>query len=456
MEQTATGKNKITEGIIWQQLLLFFFPILLGTLFQQLYNTADTIVVGRFVGTPALAAVGGSTGQIVNLVVNFFVGLSSGATVIIARYYGAKDVLQLNRALHTAIALSIAGGILVSILGILSTPMVLEKMNTPADVMQDSIVYLRTYFASILFVFIYNIGSGILRAVGDSKRPLHFLIICCFVNIFLDILFVVFFHLGVFGAALATAISQAVSAALVLHALMQSKDMYVLKFSSVRFHSKLLGAIVMIGLPAGFQSVMYGISNILIQSSLNELGTETMAAFTAFGKIDAIYWMVSGAFSVSIITFIGQNFGAGKYDRMKKSIKVCLGMDFIVSAGISLVLLTLGPLLLSLFSDQADVVDIGMQMVRTISPCYALFVFIEIFSSSLRGMGNVFVPMVMTCCGVCVLRILWIFFVVPHAPGMQTILYSYPISWGLTAVLFILYFYRYQKYFFRIHQAPQA
>ena len=212
----AMSKNQITEGVIWKQLLFFFFPILLGTLFQQLYNTADTVVVGRFVGTKALAAVGGSTGQIVNLVVNFFVGLASGATVIIARYYGARDRIKLNNALHTAIALSIVGGIVTAVAGISLTPFLLQMMNTPADVIEGSTMYLRIYFAGIIFVFVYNIGSGILRAVGDSKRPLYFLIVCCFLNIFLDILFVVYLKLGVKGAAFAKVISQAVSALLVI------------------------------------------------------------------------------------------------------------------------------------------------------------------------------------------------------------------------------------------------
>lgn len=449
MRVTAMSKNQITEGVIWKQLLFFFFPILLGTLFQQLYNTADTVVVGRFVGTQALAAVGGSTGQIVNLIVNFFVGLASGATVIIARYYGARDRIKLNNALHTAIALSIVGGIVTGIAGILLTPSLLKMMNTPADVIEGSTMYLRIYFAGIIFVFVYNIGSGILRAVGDSKRPLYFLIVCCFLNIFLDILFVVYLKLGVKGAAFATVISQAVSALLVILSLTKSVDIYRLRANKIRFYKSLLIAIITIGLPAGLQSVMYGISNIIIQTSLNSLGTETVAAHTAFAKIDAIYWMISGAFSVSIITFIGQNYGARKFDRMKKSIKVCLLMDLIASLLLTTVMLLAGPYLLRLFTSDQEVIEIGMQIIHIIAPSYALFIFIEILSSSLRGMGNVVVPMLMTCGGVCVLRILWIFIFVRTHLSVTTILMSYPISWGFTAVLFIIYFMFYQKKFFR-------
>lgn len=445
----AISKNQITEGVIWKQLLFFFFPILLGTLFQQLYNTADTVVVGRFVGTKALAAVGGSTGQIVNLVVNFFVGLASGATVIIARYYGARDRIKLNNALHTAIALSIVGGIVTAVAGILLTPFLLQMMNTPADVIEGSTMYLRIYFAGIIFVFVYNIGSGILRAVGDSKRPLYFLIVCCFLNIFLDILFVVYLKLGVKGAAFATVISQAVSALLVILSLTKSVDIYRLRPNKIRFYKSLLIAIVTIGLPAGLQSVMYGISNIIIQTFLNSLGTETVAAHTAFAKIDAIYWMISGAFSVSIITFIGQNYGARKFDRMKKSIKVCLFMDLIASLLLTTVMMVAGPYLLRLFTSDQEVIEIGMQIIHIIAPSYALFIFIEILSSSLRGMGNVVIPMLMTCGGVCVLRILWIFLFVRTHLSVTTILMSYPISWGFTAVLFIIYFMFYQKKFFR-------
>ena len=444
----AMSKNQITEGVIWKQLLFFFFPILLGTLFQQLYNTADTVVVGRFVGTKALAAVGGSTGQIVNLVVNFFVGLASGATVIIARYYGARDRIKLNNALHTAIALSIVGGIVTAVAGISLTPFLLQMMNTPADVIEGSTMYLRIYFAGIIFVFVYNIGSGILRAVGDSKRPLYFLIVCCFLNIFLDILFVVYLKLGVKGAAFATVISQAVSALLVILSLTKSVDIYRLRPNKIRFYKSLLIAIVTIGLPAGLQSVMYGISNIIIQTSLNSLGTETVAAHTAFAKIDAIYWMISGAFSVSIITFIGQNYGARKFDRMKKSIKVCLFMDLIASLLLTTVMMVAGPYLLRLFTSDQEVIEIGMQIIHIIAPSYALFIFIEILSSSLRGMGNVVIPMLMTCGGVCVLRILWIFLFVRTHLSVTTILMSYPISWGFTAVLFIIYFMFYQKKFF--------
>lgn len=359
------------------------------------------------------------------------------------------DRIKLNNALHTAIALSIVGGIVTAVAGILLTPFLLQMMNTPADVIEGSTTYLRIYFAGIIFVFVYNIGSGILRAVGDSKRPLYFLIVCCFLNIFLDILFVVYLKLGVKGAAFATVISQAVSALLVILSLTKSVDIYRLRPNKIRFYKSLLIAIVTIGLPAGLQSVMYGISNIIIQTSLNSLGTETVAAHTAFAKIDAIYWMISGRLQRFHHYIHRQNYGARKFDRMKKSIKVCLFMDLIASLLLTTVMMVAGPYLLRLFTSDQEVIEIGMQIIHIIAPSYALFIFIEILSSSLRGMGNVVIPMLMTCGGVCVLRILWIFLFVRTHLSVTTILMSYPISWGFTAVLFIIYFMFYQKKFFR-------
>ena len=446
MKQTEKTVNQITEGIIWKQLLYFFFPILLGTFFQQLYNTADAMVVGRFVGKEALACVGGSSSQIINLIVGFFVGLSSGATVIIAQYYGARDEKNLQDTLHTAIAFSIVGSFVISILGIVLSPIILRLMNTPEYLMADSLLYLRFYFGGIIFIFIYNIGSGILRAVGDSKNPLYFLIFCCFCNIFLDLLLVMVFHMGVLGVALGTLISQALSSVLILRNLMRTKDIYRLELRKIRLHAAPLSMLLKIGLPSGLQSTMYNIANMVIQTALNSFGTDTMAAWTAFGKVDSFYWMISSAFGVAITTFVGQNYGAGKIDRMKKSVRVCLLMDLATAISISaLMYLFLGKFLLSLFTTDAEVLSIGINILHIIVPAYAPFVFIEILSGALRGTGNVLVPMLLTCGGICVTRMLWIFFFVPSHRAVETIIFSYPGSWVLTAVLFILYFAYYTR-----------
>ena len=262
MKQKTQNINQITEGIIWRQLLLFFFPIVFGTFFQQLYNTIDTVIVGQFVGKAALASVGGSATQLINLVVGFFTGLSSGASVVIAQFFGAKDERSVKESLHTAYAFSILGSIVISALGIGLAPQLLRWMNTPEELLADSTLYLRIYFAGILFVFIFNVGSSILRAVGDSKNPLYYLIACCFINIFLDLLFVIVFHLGVAGVAYATFLSQAISALLVTHKLMTSHSILTLKIRDIRLHKNVLKSQLWIGLPAGFQSVMYSISNV--------------------------------------------------------------------------------------------------------------------------------------------------------------------------------------------------
>ncbi|RGC71731.1 MATE family efflux transporter [Lachnospiraceae bacterium AM23-2LB] len=444
MKQKTQNINQITEGIIWQQLLLFFFPIVFGTFFQQLYNTIDTVIVGQFVGKAALASVGGSATQLINLVVGFFTGLSSGASVVIAQFFGAKDERSVKESLHTAYAFSILGSIVISALGIGLAPQLLRWMNTPEELLADSTLYLRIYFAGILFVFIFNVGSSILRAVGDSKNPLYYLIACCFINIFLDLLFVIVFHLGVAGVAYATFLSQAISALLVTHKLMTSHSILTLKIRDIRLHKNVLKSQLWIGLPAGFQSVMYSISNVIIQAALNRFGTDTVAAWSAYGKLDAIFWMVSGAIGISITTFVGQNYGARKYDRVHKSVRICLGIDSIISVILIVFLMLFRVPLFRLFTQDPSVIRIGSDMLALITPCYIFFVFIEVLAGALRGMGDVMIPTLITLLGVCVLRLIWIAVVLQISPTVNTIIYSYPTTWIATAVLFIIY-YLYKK-----------
>lgn len=440
MEQNIQKSNQITEGIIWKQLLLFFFPIVFGTFFQQLYNTIDTVIVGQFVGKEALASVGGSAAQILGLVVGFFTGLSSGAAVVIAQYFGARDERSVGESLHTAYAFSIVGSIVISVIGFILSPSLLRWMNTPAELIPDSTVYLQIYFVGILFVFIFNIGSSILRAVGDSRHPLYYLIACCFVNIFLDLLLVVVFHMGVAGVAYATLISQAVSAILVTHKLMKSSDILMLKLKNIRLYKNVLKHQLAIGLPTGIQAVMYSISNVIIQAALNSFGTDTVAAWSAYGKLDALYWMIISAIGISITTFVGQNYGARKYDRVKKSVNVCLGMALLISILTTIFLMAARKPLFSLFTQDAQVVRIGSEMLALITPCYVFYVFIEVLSGALRGMGDVLIPTGITLGGVCVLRLIWIAGTLHFAPTVNMIIYSYPITWIVTAVLFIGYY----------------
>lgn len=438
--QAAVSRNEITEGVIWKQLLIFFFPILFGTFFQQLYNTADAVIVGRFIGKEALAAVGGPTGTIINLLVNLFVGISSGASVIIAQYYGARRHDDVRKAVHTSMALVIAIGIVMTVFGILIAPWSLKAMGTPEDIIGFAITYMRVYFAGIIGSFIYNIGSGILRAVGDTKRPLIFLIAACLINIVLDLLFVAVLHMGVFGAGLATILSQAVSAVLVLLTLLKTRDSYRLIPKEIRFDRTILKGILKVGLPAGIQSNMYAISNILIQSSINSFGTDTIAAWTAYGKIDGFFWMIMGAFGISITTFSSQNFGAGRYDRIHKSVRTCLAMSFGTSIAVSILFFCFSGPLLSMFTGEAAVLEKGLEIMRFMVPYYFTYICIEILSGAIRGTGDSLIPTLITGGGVCVLRLLWIFFALPFKREFSMVMASYPITWVVTSILFIIYY----------------
>ena len=440
METIRQTKNEITEGIIWKQLLLFFFPILLGTFFQQLYNTIDSVIVGQFVGKEALASVGGSSAQIVSLVVGFFTGLSSGAAVTIAQFVGARKEETANAGLHNAYAIAAAGGIALTFIGILAAPFMLRLMNTPADIMDGSLTYLRIYFAGILFVLIYNMGSAILRATGDSKTPLYILIICCVINIILDTAFVLLFHMGVAGVAVATLIAQAVSAILVTVKLIRSGGLLRLSPGKIRFHGPLLKLQLKLGLPTGFESILFAITNIAIQAAINTFGTDTTAAWSAYGKLDAIFWMVSTAFGISITTFVGQNYGAGKMDRVRRSTRVCLCMDLTVSFVLVVILIASRSLLFRLFTTDETVVRIGSDMLLFITPWYIVYVFIEVLGGSLRGRGNVIVPVVITLLGVCLLRIVWLAGVLKISPTIHAIIFSYPVTWVITALAFIGYY----------------
>lgn len=435
-------KNQITEGVIWKQLLIFFFPIVIGTFFQQIYNTADSIVVGRFVGKEALAAVGGSVNQIVNLVVEVFVGLTSGASVIVAQFYGAKDKKNLNKTLHTSYAFGIVTGFVVAVVGLLVTNTVLELMKTPQELMADSRLYLHIYFCGMIFNIIYNMGASILRAVGDSRRPLYVLMVTCGLNIVLDILLVVIFRLGVMGVAIATVSCQGISSILVTAMLMKEHPLFQLKLREIRFYRVSLNSVLRIGIPAALEATMYTIANLIIQVFVNELGTDTVAAWGTFAKIDAVYWMVVNAFGISITTFVGQNYGAGKVKRMRKSVGICLGMSYAGAILVSGALYALAGPLYRLFTTDENVVRIGVDMMHFLLPSYFMYVVIGILSGALRGAGRVLVPMLLTCGGVCLIRVVWMFGVFPGHPGINTIMLSYPVSWGITAVLFIIYYFR--------------
>jgi len=436
MSQKTAARN-ITEGVIWKQLLFFFFPILLGTFFQQMYNTVDTIIVGRFVGTQALAAVG-STGALISLLNGFCIGLGSGATVLVSQFFGASDNPGVKKALHTGIGLSLILGLLISFFGLCFGPQILKMMKTPADCLDNAVVYARIFFSGAVASMVYNMGAGILRAMGDSKRPMIFLVITCFVNIILDIFCVVVLKMGIAGAAVATVLSQIISAVLVMLVLLKLPDDYALRLSRIQINPSLLKRILNVGIPAGLQFVTFDLANLLIQSGINSFGSATIAAFTAYAKADMLTWMLSGAFGVAITTFVGQNYGAQKYDRIYKSIRICLGMGVSLIGACSGLIILFRHFILGIFSADPEVVRLGAWLMLWVVPFNVIFVPVEIFAGAMRGTGYSAVPTAITSVCVCLFRVLWLFTVVQRFHTLGMLMLCYPISWVLADIAFLI------------------
>ena len=436
-----TKANGITEGSIFGQLLLFFFPILFGTFFQQLYNTADAVVVGRFVGKQALAAVGGTTSTLINLMVGFFVGLSSGATVVISQYYGAKKADKVHWAVHTSVAFSVIGGVLFMAVGLVGARWALTAMHTPEDVMDHAVTYIRIYFLGMVPNLLYNMGAGILRAVGDSRRPLYFLIGSCFVNIILDVVLVAVLRMGVAGAALATISSQLFSVILVILCLTRTQDMYKVEWRKIRIDSRMLQRIIRIGIPAGMQSVMYNISNIIIQAGVNNLGTDNVTAWATYGKVDGLYWMMINALGISVTTFVGQNYGARRMDRVRKGAGACMVIGVVLTAIVSTALYFWGYLFIELFTSDPQVQLISQSLIRFMVPTFITYITIEILSGTLRGVGDAWMPLIITGVGVCLVRVIWIIFALPHFNTILAAAFCYPMTWALTSAAFAEYYY---------------
>lgn len=439
--QGRAVSNGITEGVIWKQLLMFFFPILLGSFFQQMYNTVDTMIVGRYAGTLALAAVG-ATSSFSNLLFGFFVGLASGATVILAQYCGAENEHGIHDAVHTGMALAVIGGLAITVIGVAFAPAIMRLINVPDNIFDDALMYLRIFLSGMVASTVYNIGAGILRALGDSKRPLYFLIIGCVINVALDLLFVAVFELGVLGAAVATVLSQVISAVMVVICLMRREGSSRLVLRQIRIERTTLADILKIGVPAGMQSVMYSVSNLIIQSAINSFGSDSVAAWTAMGRMDGIIWLVMGAFGTAITTFVGQNFGAQRYDRMRRSCRICMGMATGSTAVLSIIICIFGRQLLGLFTSDAAVLDIGQQIIWAISPFYIAYVAIEILSGAIRGAGDSVVPVVITALCTCVFRVIYVSLCQYYKLSIQYVAYSYAITWTLSTVVFTIYYLR--------------
>ena len=435
------ANQQITEGVIWKQLLLFFFPILLGTFFQQMYNTVDTIIVGRFVGTQALAAVG-STAALINLINGFFVGLSTGATVLLSQFYGANDRAGVGQALHTGIGLSLVLGTAVTVLGVTAAEPVLKLVNTPASCLEDAVRYTRLYFTGAVASMVYNMGAGILRAMGDSKRPTWFLIAACLTNILMDLFCVVVLDMGVAGAAVATVLSQVVSAGLMLGVLLRLPQDIRLQPKQIRLDRGLLKRILWVGIPAGLQFITFDLANLLVQSGINSFGDITVAAWTAYIKTDALTWMISGAFGVSITTFVGQNFGAQKYDRIRRGVWVCMGMSVSLVGLLSVLVISFRHIILGIYTTDPEVIALGAFVMTLTVPFNFLFMPVEVFAGTMRGTGYSVIPTAITCVCVCLFRVVWVFTVVRQFHRIELLAICYPLSWLLASTVFYIAYLR--------------
>ena len=440
--------NPITEGVIWKQLLRYFAPLLAASFLQLLYNTADTIIVGRFVGKTALTAVGGSAGQIYAMVTEFMIGVSGGAGVILSQAYGAKNKRLLDDGLHNAAALALVLGTIFMTAGLIASGPVLHLAGAPQETMKDSVLYLRIVLCGLISNALYNMGAGVLRAVGDSKRPFRFLLICSGMNIALDLLFVAVLGLGIGGAALATILSQTLSAFLVLRTLIRGAGpelMPWLNLRRLRLQRELVLKMLRLGLPLGFETLMYTFSCVVLTSAVNTFGTDTVAAYAGFVRIESFYWMLEAAFAISITTFVGQNLGAGRMDRVHQVARQGAVLMYLFMGTAIVIMYTGCPVWLGLFTTDAGVIEIGVGMMRYLLPFYILYVPSGVFFSTLRGMGDSLRPTVITFLGVCVLRILWVAFVFPAYPTIRALLFCFPVSWSVTSITYAVYYRWYMK-----------
>ena len=473
--------NPITHGVIWKQLLLYFVPLLAASCLQLLYNTADTIIVGRFVGKIALTAVGGSAGSIYAMVTEFMIGVSGGAGVILSQAYGARWKKLLDDGLHNAVALALVMGAVFTVVGLFVSRAALLAVGAPQETLAGSLIYLRIVFAGLIPNALYNMGAGVLRAVGDSKRPLRFLIISSGLNILLDLLFVAVLHMGIGGAALATVLTQTLSAVLVLRTLagfekgwkptegmetpgadsasadpsfsIDATDpapgadpafgaplMPRLDLRGLRLQPEIVSKMLRLGIPLGLETLMYTLSCVILTSAVNTFGTDTVAAYAGFVRIESFYWILEQAFAVSITTFVGQNLGAGRMDRVHKVTRQGAVLMYLFMGTTLVIMYTGCPVWLGLFTTDTNVLAIGVSMMRYLLPFYILYIPSGVFFSTLRGMGESLRPTLITFFGVCVLRILWVLFVFPRFRSVRTLLDCFSVSWSVTSVAFAVYY----------------
>ena len=441
----AAGKKKqammMTEGVIWRQLIAFAVPLLLGNLLQQLYNTVDSIVVGQFIGSEALAAVS-SSNSLINLIIGMFLGISTGAGVIISQYYGARNETKMQQAVHTSIGLCFIGGIILIFVGIAFPPAILRMMGTPEEVMPNSVIYFRIFFAGSLFNLTYNMAAGILRAVGDSKNPLYFLAASSVTNIILDILFVVIGGMGVEGVAIATVIAQALSMVLCLRTLAKAEDIYRLDLKKIKLNKPMVRMILTTGLPTGFQHSIISLSNVIVQANINAYGAMAMAGFGCYLKIDGFAQLPMQSFCLAATTFTGQNIGARKPERVKKGIKENIIICMIYVGVVSTILFGFAPQLVRIFSTEPEVIRYGTVTMRMIIPFYVLLPIHQVLMGTMRGAGKTMYSMAFSVSNMCVLRMIYINLLVPLFPSYEAVMLCYPITWFGTTLLDTLYIWK--------------
>ena len=429
----------MTRGKPWRLITAFAIPVLLSQVFQQLYNTADALIVGRFLGDEALAAVS-SSGTLIFLIISFFTGMSMGASVTISRYFGAGDYARVSRAIHTNVLLAILCGIVLTVFGVALTPTFLRWMGTDPDVLPEAISYFRYYFFGILAVVMYNTCKGIMNALGDSRRPLYYLILSSLVNIVLDLLFIAVFHWGVWSAAAATTISQAVSMVLCLIHLTKKGTIYQVRLRDLRLDREMLGQIFRYGLPSGVQNSVIGFANVIVQSNINSFGKLAMAAYGAYSKLEGFAFLPVTSFTMALTTYVSQNLGAGEYDRAKKGSRFGIITSLLLAELIGVLMYLFAPQLTAIFTETPEVIALGVEQARTISLFYCLLAFSHAVASVCRGAGKAFVPMTIMLVFWCVVRITYITTVMHFVHDIQYIYWAYPITWWLSSIVYLIYY----------------
>lgn len=442
LQKSLAKNNKntllMTQGNVWKLLVTFSIPLIIGNLLQQMYNTADSIIVGNFVGSNGLAAVGSGT-ALINLIIAFAQGASVGAGVVVSQYIGADKKDKIKISVHTSICISIILGLILSLLGIFASPSLLIMMKTPKVVLKSSILYLQIYCGGLIFNVIYNMATGILNAAGNSKKPLVYLAIASFTNIILDLLFIKIFNLGVMGAAIATDISQAISCILAIGYLLRVKSDYKLYIKDLKINKETAVKIIKIGLPTAIQNMVISFSNVLVQSSVNAYGATAMAGYAAYLKIDGFNILPVLSISMAVTTFTGQNVGANRLDRVKKGMYSSLIMVLVYTAFIGAVLLIFSHQVLGLFTHSAQVIMYGQLVMKYFCPYYFLLGILNVLAGTVRGAGKGIPPMIILLFSMCIFRILWIKIALPFYSSIDGVFILYPISWLVGAILMIFY-----------------